>query len=94
MIFFVTAGKVTVTVNETVFIISRGGVWQVPRGTSVLAVSNPVSHFLPFSIPFPSCSTCPHDDLYSFAVRLFVLYHTPVGNSAATLADPPGLECR
>jgi Mif2/CENP-C like len=62
MIFFVTAGKVTVTVNGTVFIISRGGVWQVPRGTCVLAVSTPVSHFLSKFVSLPSCRTSSHDD--------------------------------
>lgn len=32
MAFFVFAGKVLVTVNETTFRISRGGMWFVPRG--------------------------------------------------------------
>lgn len=32
MVFFVFYGKVEVTVNETTFIIGKGGMWQVPRG--------------------------------------------------------------
>ena len=37
MTFFVHYGKVTVGVNETYFTISKGGVWQVPRGKPVAA---------------------------------------------------------
>ena len=32
MVFFVYYGRVQVTVNDNVFRISRGGMWQVPRG--------------------------------------------------------------
>lgn len=32
MIFFVASGKVDVTVAENAFSISKGGIWQVPRG--------------------------------------------------------------
>ena len=32
MAFFVFYGKVQVTVNDNVFRISKGGMWQVPRG--------------------------------------------------------------
>ena len=32
MIFFVHAGKVNVEVAGTAFTITKGGVWQVPRG--------------------------------------------------------------
>jgi len=33
MCFFVAEGKVTVIVGATEFTISKGGTWQVPRGT-------------------------------------------------------------
>jgi centromere protein C len=33
MIFFVHEGKVTVEVGDIKFGMSKGGVWQVPRGT-------------------------------------------------------------
>ena len=32
MVFFVHYGKVRVTVASNEFVISKGGVWQVPRG--------------------------------------------------------------
>jgi centromere protein C len=40
MVFFVFYGRVQVTVNDTVFRIGKGGMWQVPRGKT---------HFHPFS---------------------------------------------
>lgn len=32
MVFFVHYGKVTVEVGATRFVITKGGMWQVPRG--------------------------------------------------------------
>jgi centromere protein C len=32
MVFFVYYGRVQVTVNDNVFRIGKGGMWQVPRG--------------------------------------------------------------
>jgi centromere protein C len=40
MVFFMFYGRVQVTVNDTVFRIGKGGMWQVPRGKT---------HFHPFS---------------------------------------------
>lgn len=46
MAFFVATGKVNVDVGETNFTISKGGVWQVPRGQYVpFFHSDPLSPF-------------------------------------------------
>lgn len=45
MVFFVHEGKVTVDIEDVQFGMTKGGVWQVPRGKSF---------FFLFS-PFPLC---------------------------------------
>lgn len=47
MVFFVHEGKVTVEVGDLKFGMTKGGVWQVPRGT----FNHPFT--LSFSFPFP-----------------------------------------
>lgn len=39
MMFFVHSGKVVVQVCETIFTITKGGFWQVPRGTYLCFIS-------------------------------------------------------
>jgi hypothetical protein len=38
LVFFVQYGKLEVTVHESVFTVSTGGVWQVPTGKSMLSL--------------------------------------------------------
>lgn len=42
MAFFVFYGKVQVTVNDNVFRISKGGMWQVPRGEKAITIHPPL----------------------------------------------------
>lgn len=58
MVFCVLTGKVNATVGETVFSISKGGVWMVPRGKQSFRLVL-TTYFASVIRSFPSVSSPP-----------------------------------
>jgi hypothetical protein len=71
MAFFVHTGKVDVTVAESEFTITKGGIWHVPRGMCIfLSFSVACSYCLLAPTPFPSY-VCP---LHNRGIQLATIW--------------------
>lgn len=76
MVFFLHTGKVLVTVGDLEFSISKGGVWQVPRGES----------YTSFSTVRESRVRITHN---SFSSRYFLFQHCPCSEVSSRHAQTP-----